>query len=417
MTQSQKTHVSIDKCRICRNTNLQTVLDLGNMSVTGIFPHSAYEHVPVGPLILVKCTGKDTCGLVQLKDTFAPGILYGDNYGYSSALNSSMVDHLKNIVSYCTSFVTLSKDDLIIDIGSNDGTLLSFFPKDTYTLLGVDPTANKFIDSYREDISIIPDFFTQAKVRESFPSQKAKIITSIAMFYDLDAPMQFAQDVASLLDDQGIWVLEQSYCNTMISNSSYDTICHEHLEYYNLKQIKWITDAVGMKIISIRFNDVNGGSFQIIAAKRSHTAPEIVEEIDKILQAEQIVEQDVRTFADFRRTIEDHKDALLLLLRSQLKGKTIYGYGASTKGNVILQYVGLTTKEIPYIMEINPDKFGRVTPGTHIPIISDEEVRRSPPDYFLVLPWHFKKHILKKETWYRKHGTHFIFPLPTLDIV
>lgn len=417
MTELKKTHVSIGRCRICGNTNLQTVLDLGDMSVTGIFPRTEEDEVPIGPLTLVKCNGEKSCGLVQLKDTFEPGILYGSNYGYSSALNKSMVQHLRNIVQYCKSFVSLSKKDLIIDIGSNDGTLLSFFPKNSYTLLGVDPTANKFIESYRDDIHVLSDFFSEDKIREIFPKEKAKVISSIAMFYDLDEPVKFARDVNSLLDDRGIWVLEQSYCNTMIKNSSYDTICHEHLEYYNLKQIKWILDEIGMKIISIRFNDVNGGSFQVIAAKKSHPSPEITEEIEKILQQEQSVENDLMTFEKFKTDIEDHKKALITLLRTTLKGKTVFGYGASTKGNVILQYVGLTAQDIPYIMEINPDKFGRVTPGTHIPIISDDEARRKPPDYFLVLPWHFKDTILKKETFYRTHGTRFIFPLPTIEIV
>ncbi len=417
MTDQKKTHVSIDKCRICGNGDLQTVLDLGIMSVTGIFPRTSEDDVPVGPLTLVRCTGENSCGLVQLKDTFEPGILYGENYGYSSALNKSMVRHLEDIVNYGKTFVSLSKKDLIIDIGSNDGTLLSFFPKSTYTLLGVDPTANKFIDSYRDDIHVLSDFFSKEKVESVFPGHKAKIITSIAMFYDLDEPMKFARDVVSLLDDRGIWVLEQSYCNTMIKNSSYDTICHEHLEYYNLKQIKWITDKVGMKIISIRFNAVNGGSFQIIAAKKTHPAPEISEEIERILQEERTVEKDTQTFERFRKNIENHKKALIELLTTTLKGKSVYGYGASTKGNVILQYVGLTGKDIPFIMEINPDKFGRVTPGTHIPIISDEEARRKPPEYFLVLPWHFRDTILRKETFYRKHGTQFIFPLPEIDIV
>ncbi len=417
MTESKKTYVSIGKCRICGNTNLQTVLNLGNMSVTGIFPRSEEDEVPVGPLTLVKCTGERTCGLVQLKDTFEPGILYGENYGYSSALNKSMVRHLQDIVQYCKSFVSLSRKDLIIDIGSNDGTLLSFFPKSTYTLLGVDPTANKFIESYREDIHVLSDFFSAEAVRELFPEGEAKVISSIAMFYDLDEPMKFAQDVESLLDDHGIWILEQSYCNTMIKNSSYDTICHEHLEYYNLKQIKWIMDELGMKIISIRFNGVNGGSFQIIAGKKSHPAPEITDDIDHILHQEQSIEDDSRTFERFRTDIMNHKKAVIKLLQTTLKGKSVYGYGASTKGNVILQYVGLTEKDIPFIMEINPDKFGRVTPGTHIPIISDDEARRKPPDYFLVLPWHFKDTILKKETFYRDHGTQFIFPLPNIEIV
>lgn len=417
MAEVKKTHVSIGKCRICGNARLQTVLDLGSMSVTGMFPRSSEDDVPVGPLTLVKCSGKDSCGLVQLKDTFEPGILYGASYGYSSALNKSMVRHLEDIVNYSKAFVSLSKKDLIMDIGSNDGTLLSFFPRNTYTLLGVDPTANKFIDSYREDIHVLSDFFSEEKVRNAFPDEKAKIITSIAMFYDLEDPVGFAKDVASLLDDQGIWVLEQSYCNTMIKNTSYDTICHEHLEYYNLKQIKWIMDEIGMKIISIRFNDVNGGSFQIIAAKKNHPSPEIKEKINNILKEEKKIEQDPKTFEIFRNTIEEHKKKLIDLLRVSLKGASVYGYGASTKGNVILQYVGLSSEDIPYIMEINPDKFGRVTPGTHIPIISEEEARRSPPDYFLVLPWHFRETILQKETFYKKHGTKFIFPLPTIDIV
>ncbi len=404
----------IDKCRICGNRELVPVVNLGDLCFTGIFPSTPDEEIPKGRLELVKCAKyKDSCGLLQLRHSFDLNLLYGSNYGYRSGLNKSMVAHLKSIARYVQRLVPLKKSDLIIDIGSNDGTFLNFFPPEKFHLVGVDPTAEKFRTFYRDDILVLPTFFTKDLITSTI-NQKAKVITSIAMFYDLEEPLKFMKDIYDILEDDGIWLFEQSYTPGMIQNLAYDTICHEHLDYYCLKQIKWMADCVGFKIIDLKFNNVNGGSFCIVVSKKGKET----EDVKPYLEKEKESGFDtLEKYEGFEEKIKLHKKHLLNLLHSlNEKGKKILGYGASTKGNVVLQYCNITTKEIPYIAEINEDKFGRYTPGTKIKIISEKDALALKPDYLLVLPWHFKEYIINKEAEYLKKGGKLIFPLPDIEV-
>jgi len=403
-------------CRLCHSKELVTVLDLGQQSLTGIFPKSKTELVPSGPLALIKCS---TCGLVQLMHSYDSNQLYGDSYGYRSGLNSSMVRHLKNKVKAMQNFVVPKKNEYVIDIGSNDGTLLSFYSENEAILVGFDPSAEKFKKYYRQDIKLITDFFSSTKFKEKFGENKAKVITSIAMFYDLEDPLDFVKQVCSVLSDDGIWHFEQSYLSSMLNVDAYDTVCHEHLEYYSLKQIKWIVDRAGLKIIDVEKNSVNGGSFAITVAKKAATYREVSQSINDILHEEDVLELDnIRTYKAFELRVQKHRDELVSLL-SRLKdeNKKVYGYGASTKGNVILQYCGINDSLLPCIAEVNADKFGCYTPGTKIPILSEKDVHAMKPDYLLVLPWHFKDNILEREKEYLAKGGKFIFPLPSLEIV
>lgn len=413
---------SISACRICGNANLVSVIDLGKQSLTGVFPKSKDDKITSGPLELVKCIedgdGK-YCGLLQLHHSYDKYEMYGDNYGYRSGLNSSMVAHLKNVADKNWKFVSLKSGDLIIDIGSNDGTLLKFYPDNNYLLVGVDPTAVKFKKFYTDNIKIIPEFFSSQVIGEHFGSMHAKIISSIAMFYDLENPLDFAQQVYEILDDEGIWVLEQSYMPLMLKKNAYDTICHEHLEYFGLKQIKWMLDKVGFKIVDLEFNDINGGSFKLIVAKTKSLRKECAAPVEQVLNSESELHlATLEPFEEFRNKIWQHKNQLLSTINEiNSRGEKVFGYGASTKGNVILQYCGFTADDIPYIAEVNEDKFGSYTPSTHIPIISEKEAKAMNPDYFLVLPWHFKENFLKREKEDLKSGRKFIFPLPEIEII
>ncbi len=411
----------IDECRVCGNKKLSYILELGIQEFTGVFPKTKEDQVPKGPLSLVKCDGDkdEVCGLVQLGHFFDKNVLYGDSYGYLSGLNISMVNHLKAIVDTSQKFVVLKKNDLIIDIGSNDGTLLNFFSPDKLTLIGIDPTAFKFKRNYKKGIYIFSDFFPSRQFKKKFRNKKAKIIYSIAMFYDLDRPYDFVKEIYESLDEKGIWVLEQSYLPVMLDQLAYDTICHEHLEYYALRQIKWIFDRVGLKIININFNDTNGGSFQIIAAKEKHPFPEIKKIIKKILSNEKRQGiHSLKRYKRFEKKIKKHKKILTDLIHKLKKeNKKILGYGASTKGNVLLQYCELGKQDIPFIADVNKDKYGSWTPGTRIPIIPEEEALKMRPDYFLVLPWHFKKNVLQRQKKFINSGGKLIFPLPKLHII
>lgn len=413
----------IQHCRICGGDNLKPIISLGCQALTGIFPPSVELPITSGPLELVRCDDEhdpNACGLLQLRHSYDRDEMYGLNYGYRSGLNQSMLTHLKSIVSKIQEIAMLNPGDHILDIGSNDGSLLSFYEdRPDIKLIGIDPTGIKFKNYYQPRIQLIPEFFSTAEIQKHFGNQKMRVITSISMFYDLEQPLQFVKEIEGALADDGIWVLEQSYMPTMLEVTAYDTICHEHLEYYGMKQIKWMADKVGLKIISATLNDTNGGSFCLALAKKSSSYPEAVAEIQALFDKEMKMRLNTAApYAAFTQRVIEHKESLLTFFsQARKEGKKVLGYGASTKGNVILQNCGLTTEDLPYIAEVNSDKFGCFTPGTHIPIISEAQARDMMPDYFFVLPWHFRKGIIEREQAFLNRGGALVFPLPEIELV
>ena len=404
------------KCRICGNKNLEKVLDLGMQMLTGIFPRDKEKAITTGPLCLVKCTGGDeACGLLQLEHSYDLDEMYGEDYGYRSGLNASMVTHLGNKIKKILDRIELNEGDLVIDIGSNDGTTLKAYPSSGVTLVGIDPTGIKFNKYYPPHVQLIPDFFSSSLVNKYFPGKKAKIITSFSMFYDLEDPVNFMQQVYDVLVDDGVWVFEQSYMPTMLETNSFDTVCHEHLEFYALRQIKWMTDKVGFEIVDVEFNNINGGSFSVTVMK-SNKKLEILPKIQKILDEERNKKLDTLIpYQEFAQRVAQAKNELLIFISdSHAAGKTIAALGASTKGNVVLQYCGLTTEEIKYVGEVNSEKFGCYTPGTWIPIISEDELLSKEIDYLIVLPWHFKEFFTKSQKFKKRK---LIFPLPKIEII
>lgn len=398
------------------SSNLLHVLSLGNQALTGVFPSDPGQELTVGPLDLVWCPDS---GLLQLNHTYASNEMYGENYGYRSGLNASMVNHLTNKVRHLERFVSLKEGDVVLDIGSNDCTSLKAYSVDNLIKVGIDPTGEKFREYYPDDVTLVADFFSSNNFR-SVSKKSAKIITSIAMFYDLDDPVAFARQIEDCLENDGIWHFEQSYMPSMLRLNSYDTICHEHLEYYSLGVVKRILQQAGLKIIDVVMNNVNGGSFAVTATKMGcQSVKENHAVIDWLLEQERRMKIDTLTpYEEFRERVFSHRKGLVSLIRSLVDdGKRILGYGASTKGNAVLQFCGLTSNDIPAIAEVNPEKFGKITPGTHIPIISEWEARASKPDYFLVLPWHFKDSIMRREKDFLAGGGKLIFPFPEIEII
>jgi NDP-4-keto-2,6-dideoxyhexose 3-C-methyltransferase len=408
----------INQCRVCGNKNLELVVDLGNQYLTGIFPHHrAEKEITCGPLRLVKCHGGNhVCGLLQLQHSYDLGEMYGDNYGYRSGLNPSMVRHLQSKVDRILSQVSLESGDLIVDIGSNDGTTLAAYPE-TLNLVGIDPTGEKFRNHYKSHIQLIPNFFSSDLLEQAYPGKKAKVITSFSMFYDLESPVDFAKQVAAVLDPKdGIWIFEQSYMPLMLERTAYDTICHEHLEFYALSQIIWIAEKAGLKVVDVELNDINGGSFSVTAAHKGSRHTDVNGVVERMLVTEN--SQGLSTLApyfEFSKRIDDSKKSLQAFVKTAKKeGKKIAGLGASTKGNVLLQYCEFTENDIDVIADINPDKFGALTPGTWIPIESEVKVLKTKPDYLLVLPWHFRDFFINNPDLKEMK---LVFPLPVLEIV
>jgi hypothetical protein len=405
----------ISKCRICNKTKLINVLSLGNQYLTGVFPKTVSEKITKGPLDMVWCRN---CSLLQMKQSYNPDEMYGENYGYKSGLNITMVRHLRQKMRMLETLVKPKPSDIILDIGSNDATLLKSCTGHSKRV-GIDPIGEKFRKYYTSDMVLISDFFSADVFSKHFPNKKAKIITSIAMFYDLENPKEFVQDIEKCLADYGIWHFEQSYMPSMLRTNAYDTICHEHLEFYSFSVVKKLLERCKMRVLDVEMNSINGGSFAITACKKD--SPFISNEpiINWMLKQEKNMGlRTVQPYREFEKKVYQHRDNLRDLIKALVSdGKKIIGYGASTKGNVLLQFCGLNDKHISCIAEVNKEKYGSYTPGTKIPIVSEKKAKEMKPDYLLVLPWHFKNSILEKEKEFLTNGGKFIFPLPEIEIV
>jgi hypothetical protein len=395
---------------------LVPILDLGTQFLTGVFPRDPGERISSGPLELVLCPEG---GLLQLRQSYDLAEMYGDNYGYRSGLNRSMVAHLERKAAMLEQLAMPAAGDVVLDIGSNDATLLKAYKDVGQRRGGIDPSAAKFRKFYPENIGLVTDFFSRDAYRALFGDRKAKIVTSIAMFYDLEQPLEFMRAISGVLADDGIWHFEQSYMPAMIDACAYDTICQEHLEYYGLSQIRWMTDRADLEIVDVALNDINGGSFAVTVAKRGSGRPANRAAIDRLLEAEAARRLDTpEAFTAFREAVFRHRQELPALIRKlRADGKRVLGYGASTKGNVLLQFCGLTADDLPCIADVNPDKHGCFTPGTNIPIVSEAEAKAQKPDYFLVLPWHFRDNLVAREAEFIAAGGKMIFPLPTIQVV
>jgi SAM-dependent methyltransferase len=409
-------------CRVCGSKALTKVIDLGEQYLQGSFVKPGKELPPLRkiPAELVRCDptrDEKACGLLQMAHSVPPEILYSA-YWYRSGTNNTMRTHLKGIADDASSI--LSKPEArVLDIGCNDGTLLGFYPK-SYKKFGVDPS--DVAQEIGKDVTVVQDIFPSSELLARLGEQKVDIVTSIAMFYDLEDPIAFSRGIKNILSPVGIWIFEMSYMPTMLKMNSYDTICHEHLEYYSLAVIEYILKAAGMKIFNISVNDINGGSIRCYATHAENFAykkEHFQQNVKALRQEEFDLELDTdKPYRHFQDRINMHKEQLNALLKKLRKeGKRIHLYGASTKGNTILQWCNIDNRMIEMAAERNEDKYGALTLGTDIPIVSEAESRAKNPDYYLVLPWHFKPEFLEREKETLAKGTGFIFPLPEIEVI
>ena len=405
--------MKIKSCRSCNSKKLTKLFSLGKLSFTGKFP-SLNQKIKKEPISLTMCK---QCELVQLTHNFDLKYLYGPDYGYRTGINKTMLNHVKRVVKYLSKKTKLKKKDYVLDIASNDGSLLNFYNKNIVTF-GIDPILNKYKEQYQNINYTVSDFFSADKIRNK-TKKKFKIITALSVFYDSVSPNKFLKDIKKLLSKEGIFLLEFADLASIIKYKMFDTICHEHLEYYSSKVILNLCKKNKLRVFDIKKNDINGSSKQYFVCHENSKIENNDSVIKKELDSENKLKlSNVNTFKRFFKDINQSKNKLNKLIKKIIrKGKKIHCYGASTKGNVLLQYYKINNKMINYAAERNKNKYDLYTPGTHIKIISEVLSRFYKPDYYLVLPWHFKKEILLREKSTRKKGVKFIFPLPKLCVV
>jgi NDP-4-keto-2,6-dideoxyhexose 3-C-methyltransferase len=387
------------------------VLSLGNQYVSDFITPTG-QH-PRSPLELVRCRD---CGLVQLKHTFPRANLYR-HYWYRSGISRTMREALADVTARACEVAKPNPGDIVVDTGCNDGTLLRTYPGSGLRLVGFEPATNLVEDARQGTDWIFNDFFRADRFLEKFAQGRAKIITSVAMFYDLDDPNTFVSDVGECLAPDGVWVVQQNYLVSMLEKNGFDNIGHEHLEYYSLSTMERLLSKHGLDIFRVETNDVNGGSFRTYACRRGRYS--VQDSVAELRQREERLQLNSSgVYKTFATNIRRIKSNLSRLVRNEVrKGKTIYVYGASNRGNTILQYCGLDYRMIKKAADANPEKWGRKTVGTQIPIVSKEEARRDQPDYFLVLPHHFLDEIRQEEKQYLQQRGKFIVPLPEVRVV
>lgn len=383
---------------------------------------------PTQPKVEMKMMLDTNNGCVRLEKCAPLDKMYG-KYWYRSGINQSMRTELKRIVDSILEIKKLKENDIWIDIACNDGTMFEYIPNEIIKI-GIDPADDSYKnESEKKSDLIIQDFFSYKTYKKSkFGSQKAKVITSIAMFYDLEKPEKFMQDIHEVLDDDGLWVLQLSYTPLMIEQMAFDNICHEHIYYYSLFNLKKMLESNGFRVVDCQLNDTNGGSFRVYVMKSSSDIKSFASQphrdvcqfrINSLLQYEKKLNLDsIVTWKQFFDKIEKLKEQTVSFIKQEkAKGKKIWGYGASTKGNTLLQYFGLDNTLVDGIAERSVYKWGLKTIGTNIPIYSEEEMRKNKPDYLLVLPWHFIQEFKEREKDFLMGGGKFIVPCPKFEII
>jgi len=405
----------INSCRCCGSTNLKSFIDFGDQVLTTMFPQKNQKNQKKIPMKVVICS---YCYLVQLKHNYKLDKLFNDDYGYRSGINKTMNDHLNGIVLDIKKYIKLSEHDVVLDIASNDGTLLNKYKNKNITKIGIDPIAKKLKKFYKGNTIISDNFFSKKLFFKLSKKNKAKAISSIAVFYDISEPEKFIRDIKDILSEDGIWVLEQSYFPLLVRNNAYDSICHEHLTYFMIKQLNFLLEKYNMRIFDLKLNDMNGGSIRIFVCHKDAIYKSNTNSIKKIYKIEnELLKNKASKLRQFKKRIISQRNKLIKLINKLLKSKKIiHVYGASTKGNVVLQYCNFTNRHISFAADRNEEKWGRFTPGSDIEIISEEKSRKINPDYYLVLPWHFREEFIKREYSYLKNGGKFIFPLPKIGI-
>ena len=405
--------MKIIKCRNCKSYKLSNLFSFGKISFTGKFPRSKGKNIKKAPLELVIC---GSCKLVQLKHDYSLKYLYGSDYGYRTGINKTMTEHVKNVTKTLVKKTKLGKNDHVLDIASNDGTLLNFYPKTSITF-GIDPVIDKYKKNYKNINFKISDFFSRRKILRK-TKNKFKIISALSVFYDLKYPNKFMRDIEKLLERNGIALIEFADLASMIKFNMFDAICHEHITYYSSKIVSEIAKKNNLRVFDIKYNNINGGSSQYYICKKNSIHKNNMVSLKKISKLEKKLElENKQTYIKFFSRVRKIKSKINnFIKKNKSKNKSIHGYGASTKGNVLLQYFDIDKKHINFVADRNPEKFGCYTPGSKIPIISEKKSRKLKPDFYLVLPWHFKKEILKRERKTILKGSKFIFPLPNLKI-
>jgi len=405
----------IETCRSCDSKRFVPILNLGELYISDFV--SSKGKRGKAPLELVLCQG---CGLLQLRHTVNPELLYRE-YWYKSGINESIRSALKDIVTKVEKLVQLKSGDLVLDIGCNDGTLLRMYEREGLRLVGFEPAVNLIEEASKGTTKIINEFFSLESFQKSFGNEKAKLITAIAMFYDLDDPKKFVSDVSKCLDRNGVFVIEQRYMPSMLEQNDIGNICHEHLEYYCLLSLRKLLESLGLEIFDVELNKVNGGSLRTYVRHVGGRVKPFDGAQGRVRRLEayerRIGLDDKKIYEDFASRIESIRSKLYGFVKAEhAKGKIIHVYGASTKGNTMLQYFGLDNRLIKAAAERDYRKVGKKTVGTQIRIITEDESRRR-ADYFLVLPWHFLDVFLKREEKFLKSGGKIIVPLPEFRVL
>jgi len=398
-------------CISCKKQKLNKIVKIGSQPLSGVFLNKKLRNEKKYPLDLYEC---GNCKLVQMKNLKKKDQMFGDTYEYKTSLSKLMTDHIYNKVKKINKKKYLKKNSKILDIGSNDGTFLNFFSKKQYDLYGIDPSAKKFKKNYNKKINLISKFFNKKNIEEKYHNIKFDLITSFAMFYDVDDPNKFCKEINELLTNDGIWILELSYMPLMLKNLTFDQICHEHIAYYSLSVFNNIVKKNKLKIIDISFNEINGGSIEIICTKKKNNKRIFKKKISKVLIDEKKILS--KSYQNFNLRIEETKTLLQMFLNLKSK-KKIIGYGASTKGNIVLNYCNVNNRQIKEICDGSIRKNGKYTPGTNIKIISKKKMRKQKPDYLLVLIWSFRTEVIKQEKNLIENGTKLVFLLPKFHIV
>lgn len=413
---------TITACRLCGNTALHPVARSAELALSGLFPASAAVQEPRGPIELVRCDREgapDACGLVQLRHVYDPAVLYGPDYAYRSASDPAMARHLAGVAGRIRRLVTFEAQDVLLDIGSNDATLLACFAPPAPALLGVDPLAERLRRFYRPDMRTVSDFFSVEALRARYGAKRVRAVTSLGVLDCVADPLAFAVQVRDVLDDEGIWCFEQSYLPTLLQRGAYDAFGHERCSYWSVHQVRWLAERAGLKILDIFTSDLHGGSFTVTVGRMRTQRAGPPSALAWYLETEASRGLDrAAAWEAFERTADDRKMRLLALL-DQIRGSSarLVAWGATERGSILLQSCGIGVERIDCVLDCDDALSGRFLPGTKLEVVAESRGLEPRPDFILVLPWHQREALALRHEYFLRAGGKLIFPLPEVEIV
>lgn len=406
------------KCRFCNTPLSHTFVDLGMSPLANAYltRGELQNSETFYPLRAQVC---EHCYLVQLPDAESPEVIFDDEYAYFSSYSESWLRHCEAYVKDMTERFTLNADSQVVEVASNDGYLLQYFVERGIPVLGIEPAASVANEAISSGIPTLKKFFGEEVARQlAEEGTKADLLIGNNVLAHVPNINSFVGGLKTILRPDGVITMEFPHLLKLIENREFDTIYHEHYSYFSLQSVSRIFEHHGIPLFDVEEIPTHGGSLRIYAHHAEDTTHNVTPRVEELLDYEKEHGlTDLSTYTEFSTEVEAVKrEVLRFLIEAKEEGKSVVGYGAAAKGNTLLNYCGIRTDLLDYVVDRNPHKQNKFLPGTHIPILAPEKIFETRPDYIVILPWNLKEEVMHQMKEVCSWGGAFVTFIPTVAV-